>query len=111
MNKGQLNQRLLDMITGSGYPQFKLLEAEQIKDVRLATLGVDSIGMLKVLIEIEHEFGIDWDNTDLAGGNLSTIDHISTYLLDTLYPELPALTQEVPLQKVKLIFSDDGKEF
>lgn len=77
---GDLRHRvaeLVDTVTGGAVPA-----AEALTDgASLVALGLDSLGMLRLIDAIELEFDVAID-LDPAGGRLDTVDDIVEHLVD-----------------------------
>lgn len=52
-------------------------------DEDLSTYGVSSISFMKIVIALEMEFDIEWDDEDLDVNNFSTINNILGYISKT----------------------------
>lgn len=49
-------------------------------DADLSELGINSVTFMRIVIAIEMEFDVEWDDADLNYDSFSTINKIVTYI-------------------------------
>jgi len=49
-------------------------------DADLSTLGVNSMTFIKLVVAMEMEFGVSWDDEDLELSNFLTVNNIIEYI-------------------------------
>ncbi|WP_167856904.1 acyl carrier protein [Hymenobacter aquaticus] len=81
MEKKDIIRRLWEMLIDAGYERFTNCSPDEIKDELLVDLGLDSMGLLHLMVGIETEFGIEWRANDVNALTLSTLHTIASFLL------------------------------
>ena len=61
------------------------LSEREIIDLSLRALGMDSAATLVFLVEVEDEFGIEWDD-DVPVETFTSVVNVAGYLADALAP-------------------------
>lgn len=50
----------------------------------LSVLGINSITFIRIVLALEMEFGVSWDDDDLEYQNFLTIENIVNYITDSM---------------------------
>ncbi|WP_167852125.1 acyl carrier protein [Hymenobacter elongatus] len=88
MKKKEVIRRLWELLIEAGYERFLNCSPEELKDELLVDLGLDSMGLLHLMVGIETEFGIEWRASDVNATTLSTLDTIASFLLMETHNEI-----------------------
>jgi acyl carrier protein len=88
MKKKEIIRQLWELLIEAGYERFRNCSPEELKDELLVDLGLDSMGLLHLMVGIETEFGIEWRANDVNALTLSTLDTIASFLLMETHNEL-----------------------
>ena len=59
------------------------IDPTEVKDTNLvATLGIDSIGMLEILVRVENAFRITIDDADMSPALVDSLEALAGYITD-----------------------------
>jgi acyl carrier protein len=59
------------------------IDPVEVKDTNLVTtLGIDSIGVLEILVRVENTFRITIDDTDMSPDLVDSLEALSAYITD-----------------------------
>lgn len=59
------------------------IDPTEVKDTNLvATLGIDSIGMLEILVRVENAFRITIDDADMSPALVDSLEALAAYITD-----------------------------
>ncbi|MCB2376585.1 acyl carrier protein [Hymenobacter sp. BT635] len=88
MEKKEIIRRLWELLIDAGYERFSNCSPEELKDELLVDLGLDSMGLLHLMVGIETEFGIEWRTSDVNSLTLSTLNTIASFLVMEAHNEV-----------------------
>lgn len=60
------------------------IEEEELEDSLVEKLGINSIDALEILLHIENDFEIEFDDEDLNAELIDSIDVLTKYVVDKL---------------------------
>jgi acyl carrier protein len=60
----------------------RILKSDVGVDENLFEMGMSSMMTITLIVEMENEFGIVFETTDLLGENLCTINKLASYVAD-----------------------------
>ena len=63
---------------------FRQYKLNEISETPLNELGMDSLGLVTFMVNIEDEFGIEWDEDKTCTEVLRSLLSISTYISEEL---------------------------
>jgi acyl carrier protein len=72
--------KIFDIIQSGEIIHLECEGMDDLKDVRLTDLGFDSLSLMRLLICMEHEFGMDCESDVIPIASLTTINNIAIYL-------------------------------
>ena len=77
-----------ELLIDAGYDRFRNFGPEEIKDELLVDLGLDSMGLLNLMIGIETEFGLEWRINEVNTITLSSLSTIASFILMEAHNEV-----------------------
>lgn len=78
LNKNEIEQKLIEILISQD-EKYKNLKISENSDLR-ADIGLNSVGMLYLVIVIEQTFGISFDNVGI--GDFKTFGDIVNFILE-----------------------------
>ena len=64
----------------AGEEELSFLEGKLQPEVELTSLGINSLLFIKLVVAIEDEFDIEFDDDDLDAGKLKTVEDFMDYI-------------------------------
>lgn len=101
MKRKNIIYKLWAMLISLGYKQLEVCEYKEIKNSLLVHLGVDSMGLMQLMVMAECDFGVEWKMHKVSIATLSTLGAIADYLSTELSHEAaPVVTLREEAVKV-----------